>query len=262
MTEPAPTSLTDEGFWEDTYLGAKPLPLKPSAESPFERCLMKVLAEEAAVHGDERVIEVGCAPGRWMIFYAQKFGANVSGIEYTGRGAEVTRANLAAAAVDGEVHECDFWQFEADRPYDLVLSLGFIEHFDDLDAAFERHTRLVAAGGRLALGVPNFQGLTRVLQRSFDPDWLALHNPRAMGHAPYLERARRFGLGVRANRYVGGFDPDMISTRARRWGRSVLAPFWHLRHHGFGDNVNAWWLSSYLLIVFEKPLRGRSLQDA
>ena len=80
------------------------------------------------------MLEVGCAPAKWLIFYAEHFGARVSGIEYSDKGARMSRDNLAAAGVEGEIDEGDFFA-ATPRPYDLVASIGFIEHFDDIEAA-------------------------------------------------------------------------------------------------------------------------------
>lgn len=243
-------SLARKSFWTHDYLPNVQLPWRPSKDLPFERCLMQALAASAPVEPDATVLELGCAPGRWMIFYHERFGARVTGIEYTTAGAELTRANLRAADISGVVHEIDFSEFAPGTGFDLVLSLGFIEHFPEVNDAFARHVRLVKPGGRLAVGVPNFQGINRVLQRWFDPAWLELHNLDAMGHRNYIERAARSDVSVVSVDYLGGFDPDVISTRVR--GRKLLAPLWHLRHRGRGDALNAWWLSSYLLMVFER----------
>lgn len=246
------SALATPAFWADTYLSAYELPYRPSNDVPFERCLMRELASVGPARPGDRLLELGCAPGRWMVWYAERFGAAVEGVEYTQFGAEQTRANLAACGVGGAVHQVDFWDFEPPVRYDLVLSLGFIEHFLDLEGAFRRHVDLLAPGGRLVLSVPNFQGVNRLLARFCDSDWLALHNLEAMGHRPYLGRAERAGVRPLSMRYVGGFDPDMISVRKR--GRKLVAPFWHLRHRGLGDHLNASWLSTFLLMVFERPV--------
>lgn len=247
-------NLATHSFWVDTYLAHDEVPSRPSSNSPFETSLMAALALRGPAMRGERLVELGCAPGRWMVWYAERFGAAVSGVEYTERGAELTRENLDACGIEGSVHHVDFWDFEPETGYDIVLSLGFIEHFTDVDSAFARHVALVRPGGRIVLGVPNFQGLNRVLQRRFDPDWLALHNAEAMGHRSHLRRAAAHGLRTLSVDYVGSFDPDLISTR--RYGRKLLAPFWHLRRRGIGGKRNASWLSAYLLMVFERPADG------
>jgi hypothetical protein len=136
----------------------------------------------------------------------------------------------------------------------MLLSLGFVEHFRDLDAVFARHRELVRPGGTVVVTVPNFQGLNRVVQRVCDPDWLELHNNAAMGVERLRDLGTRHGLEPRTGRYFGGFDPDVISTRRR--GRSLLAPAWRLRHAGVGDRANAWWLSSFLMVTYRRSGTG------
>lgn len=246
----APGDLASESFWKERYLGHLALPARPWDEVPSERCLMEAFERFAPAAPGERLLEVGCAPGRWMVFYAERFGASVEGVEYTEFGVDQTRENLRRCGVSGTVHHADFWHFNPPEPYDLVLSMGVIEHFRDIDSAFRRHAAFVRPGGRLVIGVPNFQGLNRLLARWCDASWLRVHNLEAMGRREYVRRAREADLRVVSSRYVGGFDPDIISVRVR--GKRLLAPAWRLRKRGAGDRVNAPWLSSHLLMVFSK----------
>jgi SAM-dependent methyltransferase len=244
----APQNLVGEEFWEDDYLGGVTLPSRPDPGFPFERALAAALERHAPVAPGAIVLEAGCAPAKWLVFYAERFGARVTGIEYTPRGAELSRRNLAAAGRDGEIIEGDFFAVEP-RPSDLVLSLGFIEHFDDLDAAFARHVAFLAPGGRLAIGVPNYTGLLGAIQHAADPEHLALHNRAAMDPELYRAQAARHGLRVERQVYLGGPDPDLLRVRHRAWqvpvlGLRVLRPL--------GARLNRPWLSAYLLTVLRR----------
>ena len=54
--------------------------------------------------------------------------------------------------------EADFFQFQADRTYDMVFSLGFIEHFQDTKDVIARHAALASPGGQLLIILPNLRG--------------------------------------------------------------------------------------------------------
>jgi SAM-dependent methyltransferase len=242
--------LTEQRFWEDWHaLGHG---LSVDLAQPMERGLARALAEHAPVRPGDRVLELGCAPGRWLVHYARTYGAAVEGLEYTEEGIRRTEENFRRTEIDGELHRGDFWDWTPTASYDLVLSLGFVEHFADVDRAFERHVQLVRPGGVVAVSVPNFQGVNRVLQRWFKAEWLELHNRDAMGAAGWARRAAAHGLETRFLGYVGGFDSDVIAL-SRRPGRRLLGPLWRLRRAGVGDRLNAWWLSACLLGVFERP---------
>jgi SAM-dependent methyltransferase len=249
MSNP-PANLVEQEFWETDYFGGERLPSRPDPEMAFERCLSAALAEYAPAQAGQTVLEAGCAPGKWLVFYAERFGARVEGIEYSEQGAELTRANLRACGVDGTVHTADFFAGPA-HPVDLVLSLGFIEHFDDLEGAFARHLEFVAPGGRLVIGVPNYRGVNRVVQRWADPDHLALHNLDAMRPAWYRSLAERHGLRLTHLGHLGGFDPIIIKVR-RRSARLWTLPEGRFRRLAAADRINHPALSSYLLAVFAR----------
>jgi SAM-dependent methyltransferase len=251
MSEPEITNLADVGFWEDEYLSDVVLPARPDMTMPFERCVARDLVRYAPVETGASVLEIGCAPAKWLVFYAEQFGAKVSGVENSAKGAELSRANLAAAGLSGTIHHADFFTFEP-KPFDLVLSLGFIEHFDDLDRVFARHLQFLALRGRLVVGVPNLRGLNRILQQSSDPAHLRLHNLEAMRPALYRRLAAEHGLEVEHLGYLGGFDPVVIKLSRR----SLVSPIVLLeslyRRLGVADRIDHRWLSSYLLTVFRR----------
>jgi SAM-dependent methyltransferase len=258
----APANIVEKAFWESDYYWARAqLPCRVDPAQAFDRSLSRALARHAPAARGARVLEVGCAPAKWLIFYAERFGAAVTGIEYSEKGARLSRENLLAAGVEGEILRADFFEV-APSPHDLVVSIGFVEHFDDIAAAFERHLRFLAPGARLALGVPNFRGLNRALQWLADPGYLALHNLAAMRRSLYRELARTHGLELEHLGYLGGPDPALIrlsrgsalSPRRVLPGLATLAER-RLRASALGERLEHPWLSSYLLAVFRSRER-------
>src|SRR5215213_6559543 len=125
----SPRNLAPSQFWDDDYLAGIDLPERPSPDYPYERALSAALAEHAPVAAGQTVLEIGCAPGRWLVWYGERFGAEVHGLERSTKGAVMTRANLDAAGLTGSVVEGDFFEEQPDLdPVDLVVSFGFIEH--------------------------------------------------------------------------------------------------------------------------------------
>jgi SAM-dependent methyltransferase len=254
-----PTNLADKEFWETEFYWARvSVPCRPDPSMPFDRAVARELGEYAPVEPGQRVIEIGCAPAKWLTFYAERFGARVSGVEYAEKGARLSQANLDSIGVAGTIHEADFFAFPPE-PHDLVLSLGFIEHFDDLETAFERHLEFVRPGGRLALGVPNFRGLNQAAQWLADPDYLRLHNLEAMRPEFFRTLADTHGLELQHLGYFGGFDPALIAPSPRRaaparWlAKAVVYAGLAWRRLPVADRVQHSLFSSYLLGVFRRP---------
>lgn len=248
--EGTPANIVAKKFWEDDYYSGVELPARPSADFSYERTLAGTLEELAPLEAGQTVVEIGCAPARWLLWYAERFGAKVRGLEYSAKGAELSRRNLRAAGFEGEIAEGDFFDPAVTvMPSDLVLSLGFIEHFDDIPAAFARHVDFLAPDGTLAIGMPNFRGLTGAFQRWGDPSFLALHNRDAMRPGQYRALAQRHGLRMTALRYLDSFDPHMIRV-TRHGPGALLAPLMKVRGWRATDRINHRLLSSYLLMIF------------
>jgi SAM-dependent methyltransferase len=248
-----PTNLANGEFWEADYYRGIEIPARPDPNFPFERCLARALEETASVRAEARVLELGCAPARWLLWYAERFGASVTGIELSPEGVRLSRENLAAAGVEGTIVEADLF---ADQPalgaFDLVLSLGVIEHFDDIPRAFARHASFVGDHGRLVLGMPNYRGLIGLLQKISDRDHLRLHNTEAMDPRLYRSLAEANGMTPEQTRYIDGADPVMVAAHGRVMPNMLrLLQLW--RQLQFGDHVNHRLVSSYLLMTFVRP---------
>jgi SAM-dependent methyltransferase len=248
----APKNLATTRFWEEDYYRDVQIPERPDSDFPYERCLARALDELAPVRPGAGVLEVGCAPARWLLWYAERFGADVTGLEYSGKGVDLSRENLAAAGVEGEIRQGDFFADDLDLgEFDLVLSLGFIEHFDDVESAFARHVDFIRPGGRLVVGMPNFRGLIGGLQRWGDPSYLALHNQRAMDPDLYRRLAGRHDLRIDSASYIDGADPVMVRvTRRSAWVPVLALLAW--RKLKWSDYVNSRYISSYLLLTFTR----------
>ncbi len=199
------------------------------------------------------VVEVGCAPAKWLGFYAERFGAYVEGIEYSEKGAKLSQDNLDMLGVQGRIVHDDFFTTDP-QIYDLVVSLGFIEHFEDLDSAFARHLDFVAPEGRLLIGVPNFRGVNRLLQRWADPSYLALHNLRAMDPRLYVQFGARHGLELLAQRYIGGPDPIIVKL-GRRWVTPLVLAEARLRRLDAVARFESGLTSPYLITVYRTRKR-------
>lgn len=246
-----PVNLADESFWEEEYLGGTRLPCRPDPAMPFERILAEALVAHAPVPAGADVLEIGCAPGKWLLFYAERFGARPAGIEYTKLGVSLTRRNLAAVGIDGEVVHGDFFTISP-RSADLLLSLGFIEHFDDPEEAFSRHLAFLRPGGTLVLGVPNFRGVLGTVQRWTDPKHLALHNRAAMMPELYRRLADQHSLTVTWQGYLDGLDPAILKL-GRRSALPAIMALEQMHRRGISQAWRRPRLSAYLLTVLRRP---------
>lgn len=133
----------------------------------------------------KKILEVGSAPGDHLVRLHQEFGFEPWGIEYAETGAEINRHLFSEHGLDPDNVICeDFFSEQVESrfasTFDVVLSRGFIEHFDDPEEVIEKHLALLKPGGTLVIGIPNFKGINKVLASLFDPGILKIHNCEIM----------------------------------------------------------------------------------
>lgn len=252
--------LTEVKFWDEYWANCK-LPNTVDYSFSFERCLAKALKENlTGIQGD--VLEVGCAPGKWLAFMATEFGLKPNGIEYSEAGMNATLKNFKLLGLNsGRIQTGDFFQLKPDRQFDVVMSFGFIEHFTNVDEVVELHMKWLKPGGTLILGVPNFRGIYYFLQKVLNQEILDKHNLNIMNLEYFHNLADRYQLKPVAIRYLGSFEPSLpIAIRERRSPlqlviRIGLRMARSVRRLKFFDSINGRIFSSYILAVYTKSDR-------
>jgi SAM-dependent methyltransferase len=249
-------NLTEVEFWEKYWEGVK-LPSQVDMGFSFDRCLSQALADYLPNKGE--VLEVGCAPGKWLAFAATKSGLQPSGIEYSQGGIAATKRNFQMLNISyGSLIAADFFNTTPDNHYDVVMSFGFIEHFDDVDDVVLRHLSWLKPGGTLILGVPNFSGVSRCIQSIFDQDILDKHNLEIMNLSYFEKLGVKLGIEKVAIKYLGSFEPALFIPKHRIGNplqfllRCVLFGIRLLRKLRFTDKFNGSRFSSYILAVYKK----------
>jgi 2-polyprenyl-3-methyl-5-hydroxy-6-metoxy-1,4-benzoquinol methylase len=155
-----------------------------------------------------RVLEVGSAPGNNLVRLHRLFGYVPYGVDYSDTGVAVNRQVFAQQGLPAEnVIHADFLSEPFHAQYrgffDVVMSAGFIEHFDDPRAVVNRHWDLLAPGGYLVISIPNLGGFNRTLQGTFDRRLLAIHNLQIMSKGTFAALFEREGLAPLFCDYLG-----------------------------------------------------------
>jgi SAM-dependent methyltransferase len=249
--------LTEVKFWDEYWANCK-LPNTVDYSFSFDRCLAQALKENLTGMQGE-VLEVGCAPGKWLAFMATEFGLRPNGIEYSEAGMSATLRNFQLLGLNsGRIQTGDFFQLKPDRQFDVVMSFGFIEHFTNVDEVVELHMQWLKPGGTLILGVPNFRGIYYSVQKVLNQEILDKHNLNIMRLDYFRHLADRYKLKPVTIRYIGSFEPSLpITIKVRRSTLQImiiviLKLATVVRRLKIFDKFNGRLFSSYILAVYKK----------
>ena len=199
------------------------------------------------LHG-KRVLEIGCCPGRWMVYFARKHGASVAGIDYAPQACEITRKNMQLHGLEAPCFCGDARDPNLDiGKYDLAFSMGVVEHYEDPREILRAHANLVVSGGHVAVTMPNFAGLHGTFLRQFNREKYDEHVPHTLA---ILEAAGRdVGLRPIHAQAMGGIDPLLVSGRGGPLTGVIAAGIISV---GMLIPLDSERISAYLGIVYQK----------
>ncbi len=207
--------LSSEALWKEGggYYTDKPedlvnRPLLPDAGRLRDRRILELFRRYGNLGPESRVLEIGCGRSMWLPFLARSFGCKVAGLDIEAYAAELARANLSGAGVDGEILCGDAFNPDA-LPgllgkFDLVYSMGVMEHFDDAAERLAILGRYLKPGGRILTSVPNLQGINWLMQRLASLERLNMHVVYDAGKLASIHR--RAGFSSVAAGYAGFYD--------------------------------------------------------
>jgi len=219
------SKLTGQTFWEDYWEG-KPGTAVQKKTTLLIREILKTFDRYLPATKGLSIMEVGGAYGEYLLYLTRRFGYKAYSLDYSRIGNEQTLETFSNAGIPVEVFERDLFSDNSDLPkFDIVYSLGFIEHFDDPGKVVEKHLDLLKPGGILLLGVPNYAGIYRPVLRRLAPSIEETHNMGIMDLDNWHEFEQRLSLQTIFTGYIGGFEPLNMKKLERKTALNHLIYF-------------------------------------
>jgi SAM-dependent methyltransferase len=265
-TAVAPTArahpLTSPKHWDAYWDHGPALPVEAdTGEQSSSAAILDVIDRFLAFGRALSVLEVGGAPGGYAAHLHRRFGHEVSVLDNSPVGIEMTRRNFELLGIPGRVVQRDLFDTDAPPQFDVVYSLGLIEHFADSQAVLAAHLAYLRPGGRLIVGCPNLLGLNGVLLRRLSPGVLDWHHLEVMDLRTWPRFEHALDVRVLFRGYVAGFQPGMFWRRERERlldkalarALAVLAGRWRGPVARAFGRLNSRHWSYYAIGVYEKP---------
>lgn len=195
---------TEKQYWENYYR-----PLKMSAEG-----IRKVVGFydfhwdkliSSCSKKPETILEIGAYPGRYLAYLSEKYSLRPTALDYN---SDTSKFRHCFGLFNIENYECitaDFLEHQSDKKYDLVISNGFVEHFENFEQVMDKHCQYLAPGGALLIMIPNLRYFKKWYAGWLDPENLKIHNLECMDLEVFRQFAKRNNLDTKYLSYYGGF---------------------------------------------------------
>lgn len=257
-----PQPLTNTSFWDDHW-SSMTLPLEiRKSEALFFDEITRIFDQFLPADRRLSVLELGGAPGQWLVYLYKKFGYKIHALDNSTVGVQKTQENFQILGIPGTAAVGNIFDHTLGRTdFDVVYSLGLIEHFTDPLPVVEAHLRFLRAGGVLVIGCPNFRGIHGFLERRLAPSVLAMHNLKVMDEASWESWETKLDLKLLFRGYIGGFEPGLVRVcESEAFRRKLLFTLVAMLRFILNRRImrplrrlNAPWWSGYLIGIYRKP---------
>lgn len=254
---------TTQDYWEASWAGLEvPDPVDPAAdtvENRLHRALHASFMESLGprAKAGARLIEIGCGGSRWLPYFGRTYGYDLAGIDYSPAGIELLRRILTKAGISATLVQGDMFEPPADlvEAFDVVVSFGVVEHFEETAHAVRACARYLKPGGIMLTEVPTMRGPYGLVYRLFRPAIYRIHVPQTRESLASAHRSA--GLEVVSSRYVLGTPnvltrPTTQTSVLRRLAFHIGALYQRMDDAGYGIPPNRF-TSPYALCIATKP---------
>lgn len=247
------TNYTDQKYWDKYY---------KTTSAQVEQ-IEKICSEydelwdkwiRCCARPPRNVIEIGAYPGRYLAYFASKYGLEVTGLDFNSDTEKIKTSMETMGITNYHLIHADFLTHQPDEKYDLVFSNGFIEHFEDYQRVLDLHVPYLNENGALMVMIPNLNYTRKYFGMAVDRANLKMHNLKCMNLGTFTEFANRNHFKTVYLGYFGGFayaphttDLNLIQKITAKVFRLIfkkLNPY--LRKHPTR------WYSCNIIAIFKK----------
>ena len=204
MNEYTTTAYWDK-FWEDQQL-------EHSVELRINTPILKIL--RSRLFKGSKVLEIGGVPARRLYFLQKHFQMETYGLDYSLKGL-FKSIKYKNHLVCSDLYYPPF----KEESFDLVYSIGVIEHFDVPSKVIEKHLDLVKKDGFILITIPNFHELSMIsmvykIARKYE-EIKQTHNMKIMNIDNFNKLFKTLPIEPLISDYYGPFVIPLVSLSLR-----------------------------------------------
>lgn len=208
--------LSNIEYWDNVLKNAK-LPLIVKTKHYSTWLLNNFFAESIEKGHYNTLIEVGAGSSAWLPFLAKNYDLIVSCLDYSEVGCRLCKENLNIQKIPyHDILHQDLLEWNDDRKYDILVSFGVIEHFDNPGAVVNICRQHVNQNGLIITVIPNLSGFPGWIGRKFVPGVYDMHKNISLGELISYHESNGF-QSIKAD-YTGFFYPMLIPWASKKNG--------------------------------------------
>ena len=201
------SELTDKKLWEN-YWEEKPDAIGKKKPNLLFKEILRSFDQYLPDTKGLAILEIGGGQGEYLLYLTRHHNYLAHSLDYSKIGNQQTQDTFNRAVLPVVLYERDLFADNSDIPkFDIVFSLGLIEHFDNPEMVINKHLDLLKPGGILLLGVPNFSGIYQVALKRLAPSVTETHNMNTMNLDNWKFIEENLNTQKIFAGYIGGFEP-------------------------------------------------------
>jgi 2-polyprenyl-3-methyl-5-hydroxy-6-metoxy-1,4-benzoquinol methylase len=214
-----------------------------------------------------KLLEIGCAGSQWLPYFAKEFKFQVTGLDYSEIGCLQASATLKNEGVEGKIVYADFFSPPDDLlgEFDIVVSFGVVEHFEETANAIYSMGRFLRPGGTMFIVIPNMTGAVGFIEKIINrpvyeihkillAEELKLMTAKAGLQIQYCSYflATNFGVlnlsGLQSGKFI-----KLVKLLVMKTAVQISKLVWFLEKSTRPFPTSRW-LSPYIICLAEKPV--------
>ena len=196
-------NLTTRQYWENYYTRSYTKDHIISVCSKYD-AFWEILTKNND-RSPKDIIEIGGFPGRYLSYISAKYDLEPTCLDYN-KNIEKSKFCFEQMGVKKyHLISADFDNFSPNKQYDIVLSQGFVEHFNNFNSILDKHVQYLRRGGTMMISVPNKRNLRYIYGLLVDHANLKKHNIKVIKKNVFEDFAKRNKLDLIKFQYHGGF---------------------------------------------------------